>query len=162
MVSKPSRREALVGATVPASLDVDPEMIPERVREPFLVRPLPAVGGVLRFRQCDGHRRARRNGVACDCCWYMRVECAVWSNRQVRKLGDRFIVYDGDNRVIGDADPGFVPQPEDAAWCEKIEHLRTHDLPHPYDWSDQAHREWDNGAAAAYFKRWKFFGNWLG
>jgi hypothetical protein len=32
-------------------------------------------------------------GAACDCCWWVRVECAVWSDRRLRKVGDRFVVF---------------------------------------------------------------------
>jgi hypothetical protein len=35
----------------------------------------------------------------------MRADCAF--GRMVRKFGDTFIVYDHDNGVIGEADPGF-------------------------------------------------------
>jgi hypothetical protein len=55
---------------------------------------------------------------------------AAW----VRKLGNRFIAYDHDNHLIGDADPGFKPTPEDAEWAEKVEYERAHDLEHPYYW----------------------------
>jgi hypothetical protein len=49
----------------------------------------------------------------------------------VRKLGDKFIAYDLDNNVIGEADLSFKPSPEDAEWIEKVEYARTHKLPHP-------------------------------
>jgi hypothetical protein len=68
-------------------------------------------------------------GAACDCCWYMRVDCA-WG-RHVRKLGDKYLVYDLDNNVIGEAEPGFKPLPDDAEWAAKVEHARAHGLPHP-------------------------------
>jgi hypothetical protein len=59
----------------------------------------------------------------------MRSDCA-WG-RMVRKLGDKFIAYDLDNNVIGEADLSFKPSPEDAEWIEKVEYARTHKLPHP-------------------------------
>jgi hypothetical protein len=70
-------------------------------------------------------------GCSCGCSAYLRVECAsgVW----VRKLGDRFLVYDLDNRVIGKAEPGFTPLPEDADWVAHVKYTREHSLPHPYD-----------------------------
>jgi hypothetical protein len=76
-------------------------------------------------------------GSACDCNWYMRADCA-WG-RMVRKLGDKFIIYDRDNKVIGEADPGFAPLPHDAEWIAKVEYARAHKLPHPYDWPKEKH-----------------------
>jgi hypothetical protein len=62
----------------------------------------------------------------------------------VRKLGDRFIVYDHENHVIGEADPGFRPTPEDAEWVEKVECAEAHAFTHPdYDWPFKAHAAWD-------------------
>jgi len=61
-----------------------------------------------------------------------------------RKLGDRFIVYDHDNHVIGEVDPGFRPTPEDAEWVEKVECAEAHAFTHPYyDWPFKAHAAWD-------------------
>jgi hypothetical protein len=68
----------------------------------------------------------------------MRSDCA-WG-RMVRKLGDRFIVYDLDN--IGEAEPGFKPTPEDAEWCAKVEYARAHGLEHPYGRPREAHKAW--------------------
>ena len=51
-------------------------------------------------------------GSACDCSSYLRADCA-WG-RLVRKLGDKYIVYDQDNKVLGEAEPGFKPLQEDA------------------------------------------------
>jgi hypothetical protein len=79
-------------------------------------------------------------GSACDCCWYLRADRA-WG-RTVRKLGDKFIIYDHDNNVIGEADPGFKPLPHDAEWITKVEFARAHDIPHPYDWPAEAHEAW--------------------
>jgi hypothetical protein len=80
-------------------------------------------------------------GAACDCCWYLRVDC-IWSGRTVRKVGDKFIVYGRDDVVIGEADPGFKPLPDDAEWVAKVEYAKARELPHPYDWPEERHAEW--------------------
>jgi hypothetical protein len=79
-------------------------------------------------------------GRACDCGWWLRSECAF--GRWVRKLGDRFIIYDMDNNVVGEAEPGFSPTPQDAEWVAKVEFAREHNIPHPYDWPLEAHESW--------------------
>ena len=80
-------------------------------------------------------------GTACDCCWYLRCECP-WGVI-VRKLGDRFLVYDSrSNTVIREADPGFKPLPRDAERIEMVEFAKAHGLPHPYDWPKGKHAEW--------------------
>lgn len=82
-----------------------------------------------------------RCGETCDRCWYLRIDC-IWSGRTVRKLGDKFIVYGRDDVVIGEADPGFRPLPEDAEWVAKVEYAKARGLPHPYDWPEEKHAEW--------------------
>jgi hypothetical protein len=79
-------------------------------------------------------------GCACDCSRYLRAHCA-WG-RLVRKLGDKYIVYDANNNVIGEADPGFRPLPEDAEWVAKVEYAKANNLPHHYDWPKEKHAEW--------------------
>jgi hypothetical protein len=59
-----------------------------------------------------------------DCAW----------GHMVRKLGDKFIIYDLDNKVIGEAEPGFKPTPQDAEWCAKVEYARALGLEYPYNW----------------------------
>jgi hypothetical protein len=52
-------------------------------------------------------------GAACDCCDYLRAECAA--GVQVVWEGAQFMVIDFlSGRVIGEADPGYKPLPEDS------------------------------------------------
>jgi hypothetical protein len=134
MRTKPNRREVLIGA---ASVGAAAAL------------PTPAGSGLLDQKPPmavvdadDLSIYVRGCGDACDCCWYLRAECK-WDGRSVRKLGDKFLIYDRDYQVIGEADPGFKPLPDDAEWCTKVEYARAHDLPHPYDWPREKHAEWD-------------------
>jgi len=43
----------------------------------------------------------------------------------VRKVGAKFIIYDFDNNIVGEAEPGFKPTPQDAECCEKVEYARA-------------------------------------
>jgi hypothetical protein len=64
----------------------------------------------------------------------------------VRKLADKFIIYDHDNNVIGEADPGFKPLPEDAEWIAKVEYAKAHKMPHPYHRPKERHAAWRMGS----------------
>jgi hypothetical protein len=62
--------------------------------------------------------------------------------RMVGKHDDKFIVYDLDNKVIGEAELGFKPTPQDTEGCAKVEYARAHGLEHPYHWPREAHEAW--------------------
>jgi hypothetical protein len=154
MKNNPSRRGVLAGATSLAASAALPAL-PVVAPDDWWLR-ADEVGFAEAFR--DGID-VEGCGDACDCCWWIRVECAVLSNRQVRKVGDRFLVYQSrEDRVIGEADPGFEPLPSDLEGIKKVEFAREHDLPLPYNWSEEANRAWDNGSALVYFERCKLFG----
>jgi len=135
-MSNPSRRDILVGAASTAAGVALPDPAPAAVVTRAVALPLAA-------DQDDLGIFVPGCGEACDCDWYLRSECA-WG-RMVRKLGDKFIIYDKDNNVISEADPGFRPLPEDAEWIEKVEYARAHGLPHPYDWPKEKHAAWRMG-----------------
>ena len=130
--NRPTRREALTGAAalIAAALPVAPSHLSAAVLQHLPIASDPVDLGIF-VPGC---------GSACECCWYLRSECA-WG-RMVRKLGDKFIIYDHDNNVIGEADPGFKPLPEDAEWIAKVEYAKAHELPHPYDWPKEKHAAW--------------------
>ena len=122
----PTRREVLVGAAAVGAT----AMVPVSA----LASAAPALDGDylgVFVRGC---------GSACDCSSYLRTDCA-WG-RLVRKLGDKYIVYDQDNKIVGEAEHGFKPLPEDAEWVAKVEYSEANNLPHPYGWSKEKHAEW--------------------
>ena len=135
MLDMLNRRDVLIGtATVAAAAALPVRTVASAAKEAFFgdppMAPDPDYLGVY-VSGC---------GRACDCSWYLRADCA-WG-RLVRKLGDKYIVYDHDNKVIGEADPGFRPLPEDAEWVAKVEYAKAHKLPHPSDWPKEKHAEW--------------------
>jgi hypothetical protein len=84
-------------------------------------------------------------GRACDCDWYKRAhrfDCTPTCF--VRKLGDKYVVYDFDNKVIGEADPGFKPLDGAHPYIAQEEYAREHGLPHPYDWPDEWQHPYDD------------------
>jgi hypothetical protein len=60
----------------------------------------------------------------------------------MRELGDKFIVYDTDNQLIGQAEPGFTPLPKCADWVARVEYTQEHGLPHPYGWPRGQYAAW--------------------
>jgi hypothetical protein len=79
-------------------------------------------------------------GAVCDCNWWLRSECPFL--RSIRKLGDCFLIYDLDDNVVGEAEPGFEPLPDEVEWIAKVEYARAHGLPHPYHWPKEQHHSW--------------------
>ena len=86
-------------------------------------------------------------GAACDCCWYLRCECAF--GRHIEWHGGRFMIIDHDGVVIGEADPGFSPLPKDVEWAARVEYAQHYGLPHPYRWTTKMRAEYDRLHPAA-------------
>ena len=136
MSAKPNRPEGLTGAADVAAGSALPAASDDAADLP--VQPPAAVADVadplegVRFSGC---------GAACDCCWWIRVGCAMGTH--VEKLGGRYLVCRGDE-VISAAEPGFEPLVEEVdeglEWAAKAEFARDHDLPQPGDWPKEWHR----------------------
>jgi hypothetical protein len=86
-------------------------------------------------------------GRACDCCSYWRATCGPECRRMVFKFGDRFFVFDDGYQdgltLIGEAEPGFKPLPEDALWAAKVEDAQARGLPYPTEWTKRMHVDWE-------------------
>jgi hypothetical protein len=134
-----SRREVIAGAAT----SIAAAALPVRTRASAAADLI----GQVWWRLADPGILVSGCGAACECCWYMRVDCAFGVH--VRKIGDRFFVcgrenffLEGDEKILREADPGFTPLPRDAEWCAKVEYATAHGLPHPYDWPEKMHAEW--------------------
>jgi hypothetical protein len=54
--------------------------------------------------------------------------------------GHRFLEW----QVIGKADPGYKPLPEDLNWAAKVEYAKHYGLPHPAKWTRKLREEYDS------------------
>jgi hypothetical protein len=58
-------------------------------------------------------------------------------------VGWRNVVLDYNDNVIGEADPGFKPLPEDLAWADRVEYAMHYGLPHPREWTKKLRDEYE-------------------